>query len=182
MNAFFSHILKFRAPIKECINVTIIKDILHHVEFFQRLCFEKETFLLSWARKRQPRSENRILPRVYGSVTNNIGFWIRWLDLLMPSFTIALNHIQWHIQQLTITDYLQLAPVWLDYDCLLFYCDWLRSDLRVNYEWRMNYESILMYEWMRSYLNGRLYSLAVSMEVSVECSLTRKRLLYRVGL
>jgi hypothetical protein len=35
-----------------------------------------------------------ILSRVYGCVTNNIGFWIGWLDLLTSSFTISLNHNQ----------------------------------------------------------------------------------------
>jgi hypothetical protein len=35
-----------------------------------------------------------ILSRVYGSVTNNIGFWIGWLDLLTASFTITRNHNQ----------------------------------------------------------------------------------------
>jgi hypothetical protein len=33
-----------------------------------------------------------ILSRVYGSVTNNNGFWIGWLDLLTPSVTVPLNH------------------------------------------------------------------------------------------
>jgi hypothetical protein len=31
---------------------------------------------------------------VYGSLTNNKGFWIGWLDLLTASFTISLKHNQ----------------------------------------------------------------------------------------
>jgi hypothetical protein len=42
-----------------------------------------------------------ILSRFYGSVINNIGFWIGWLDLLTTSFTISLNHNQ--LQELTIS-------------------------------------------------------------------------------
>jgi hypothetical protein len=38
------------------------------------------------------RSLFMLLSYVRGSVTNNIGFWIWWLDLLTPSFTISLNH------------------------------------------------------------------------------------------
>jgi hypothetical protein len=41
-----------------------------------------------------------ILSRVLGSVTNNNGFWVGWLDLLTPSFKITLNYNQ--LQQLTI--------------------------------------------------------------------------------
>jgi hypothetical protein len=35
-----------------------------------------------------------ILSRVYGSVTNNSGFWIGWLDSSTASSTISLNHNQ----------------------------------------------------------------------------------------
>jgi hypothetical protein len=101
-----------------------------------------------------------ILSRVYGSVTNNNEFWIGLLDLLTPSFTITLNHNQ--LQQLIINDCLRLVPVWLDYNCLLFSCDWLGSDLRMNYTWRntkdewmnphvrKNHEWLLVYDWTRS--------------------------------
>jgi hypothetical protein len=41
-----------------------------------------------------------VLLRVRSSVTNNNWFWIGWLDLLTPSFTISLNHNQ--LEQLTI--------------------------------------------------------------------------------
>jgi hypothetical protein len=49
-----------------------------------------------------------ITSRIYGSVTNNNGFWIGWLDLLASSCTISPNHNQ--LQQLTIIDYLSLSP------------------------------------------------------------------------
>jgi hypothetical protein len=39
-------------------------------------------------------SNKLILSRIYGSVTNNNGFWIRLLDLLTTSVTIYLNHNQ----------------------------------------------------------------------------------------
>jgi hypothetical protein len=35
-----------------------------------------------------------ILSGFRGSVTNDNGFWIGWLDLLTPSFAISLNHNQ----------------------------------------------------------------------------------------
>jgi hypothetical protein len=41
-------------------------------------------------------------------VTNNNEFWIGWLDLLTSSFKITLNHN--HLQQLTIGEFLRLAP------------------------------------------------------------------------
>jgi hypothetical protein len=40
------------------------------------------------------------LSRVRGSMTNNNGFWIGWLDLLTPSFIFTLSYSQ--LQQLTI--------------------------------------------------------------------------------
>jgi hypothetical protein len=42
----------------------------------------------------------KILSRVHDSVTNNNGFWIGWLDLLTPSFTITSNHNQ--LQEFTV--------------------------------------------------------------------------------
>jgi hypothetical protein len=50
----------------------------------------------------------------------------------------------------------------LDYECLLFHCDWLGSDLRIGYFFsfrcplanapqlntQLSYEWILVYEWM----------------------------------
>jgi hypothetical protein len=55
-----------------------------------------------------PIKKRKILSRVFGSVTNNKGFWIGWLDLLTPSCIICLNHNQ--LQQLKINDCLRLAP------------------------------------------------------------------------
>jgi hypothetical protein len=64
--------------------------------------------------------------RVRGSVTNNNRFWIRWLDLLKPSFTTTYNSSQ------SMTPWDSLHSV-LDYECLLFCCDWLGSDLRIGH-------------------------------------------------
>jgi hypothetical protein len=50
-----------------------------------------------------------ILSRVYGSVTNNNGFWIGWLVLLTASFIIIRNHKQ--LQELAIS--LQPNPSFL---------------------------------------------------------------------
>jgi hypothetical protein len=58
-----------------------------------------------------------ILPPVYGSVTNNNGAWIAWLDLLTPSFTISFNHNQ--LQPFIINYCVRLAPLWLNYVCIL---------------------------------------------------------------
>jgi hypothetical protein len=61
-------------------------------------------------------------------MTNNNGFWIGnrfwigWLDLLTPSFTITLTYNQ--LQQLTINDCLRLNPFWLDCSCLLLWLTW----------------------------------------------------------
>jgi hypothetical protein len=35
-----------------------------------------------------------ILSRAWGSVTNNNGFWMGWLDLLIYFFTVTFNHNQ----------------------------------------------------------------------------------------
>jgi hypothetical protein len=43
---------------------------------------------------------SNILSRIRGSVTNNNGFWILWMDLLTSSFTLTHNYNQ--LQQLTI--------------------------------------------------------------------------------
>jgi hypothetical protein len=127
------------------------------------------------------------LSHVYGSVTSNNGFWIGRLVLLTPSFIVLLNCNQ--LQQLTINDCLRLSPFWLDYDCLLFYSDWLVSDLRITHFWFMIdlvlgspyyrdcLELWLTYEHLRTYLDGCLYSVAVSQEVFVACWYPRVRLL-----
>jgi hypothetical protein len=54
-------------------------------------CFPLGTTEIS---ARLDRREWWILSRVYGSVTNNNGFWIGWLGLLTSSFTISLNNNQ----------------------------------------------------------------------------------------
>jgi hypothetical protein len=63
--------------------------------------------ILFWARQTYPTLSHRVsfrcilmLSRVRGSVTNNNGFWIGWLDLLTSSCTIYINYNQ--LQQLII--------------------------------------------------------------------------------
>jgi hypothetical protein len=81
-------------------------------------------------------------------MTNKNGFWIGWLDLLTPPFTISLNHNQ--LQQLTINDCLRFSSILtglqLSSILIFFYCD-----LRMNHEW------ILLYDWMRSESESKLF-------------------------
>jgi hypothetical protein len=119
-----------------------------------------------------------LLSWVYGSVTNNNGFWIGWFDLLTPSFIVILNH-----NQFTVTHNTSSAQFWSDLFwseprqssllvclllsspsfCLLLRLTWftviyerlstydrLTSGLRMNYEW------VLMYDWMRSKSKSKL--------------------------
>jgi hypothetical protein len=76
-----------------------------------------------------------ILSPVRGSMMNNNGFWIGWLDLLTPSCTITLNYNQ--LQQLKINDCLRLAPfltgLWVSSFNSFFYCDWLGYDLQIHH-------------------------------------------------
>jgi hypothetical protein len=92
-----------------------------------------------------------LLSLVRGSMTNNDGFWIGWLDLLAPCVTVTFNYTQ--LQQLTINDSLRLAPFWLDYHLssllvflllgLTWY--WFTKDLRITKdEWWMKNESVLL--------------------------------------
>jgi hypothetical protein len=61
-----------------------------------------------------------ILSRVYGYVTNNNVVWIRWLDLLTPSFTISRNHNKWLPRTRSIK-----TPFWSHYSALNY--DWFYS-------------------------------------------------------
>jgi hypothetical protein len=79
-------------------------------------------------------------------VTNNKGFWIGWLDSVTPALQSLL---------ITLNECLRLASFWLDCDWLLFYCDWLGSDLRITHFWFTSAES---------HTNEPSYRLAVSME------------------
>jgi hypothetical protein len=49
---------------------------------------------LCWRECNRMLKYNLLLSRVYGSVTNNNGFWTVWLDLLAASFTSSLNYNQ----------------------------------------------------------------------------------------
>jgi hypothetical protein len=62
----------------------------------------------------------KILSRVRGSVTNNNGFWVGWLDLLPPYLQLQSMSAKNSLYSL------------LEYECLLFYCDSLGSNLRIG--------------------------------------------------
>jgi hypothetical protein len=91
-------------------------------------------------------------------VTNNKGFWIGWLHLLAPSFTITLNHNQFQITQNTSSAqfFSELRLSWTTsvfsstVDLLLSSnaTDWIRSYF--TNEFRFKTDSLLIYEWMRS--------------------------------
>jgi hypothetical protein len=70
-----------------------------------------------------------ILSRVHGSVTNNNGFWIGWLDLLTPSFQSLLVTIIYNNSQAIFSR--TLLP------CL----PRTRSILVLVYDW------LLIYDW-----------------------------------
>jgi hypothetical protein len=89
-------------------------------------------------------------------VTNN-GFCIGWLDLLTPSFTVALNYNR--LQQLTVSDDLRLAPFltglrvsplplwltwfWFTNRSLLRNSDEsLTNERRLHSDWLLFYESV----------------------------------------
>jgi hypothetical protein len=89
-----------------------------------------------------------ILSRVYCSVTNNNGLWIRWLDLLTHSFTILIiainyNNSQWlpktrSIPYWTATVFSSNATVLvLVYESLT--CEWITIC-----GWRTMNESVLI--------------------------------------
>jgi hypothetical protein len=64
-------------------------------------------------------------------VTNNNGFWIGWLDLLTPYFTISFTLNQY--QERKINDCLRLAPF-----CLRLRLSFLLLGLLLTYEWLKN--------------------------------------------
>jgi hypothetical protein len=77
-----------------------------------------------------------VLSCVQGSVANNNGFWTGWLDLLTPSLQLLLITFNYNSSQsMTASDSLRSL---LDYECLLFRCDWLGSDLRATHFWVTN--------------------------------------------
>jgi hypothetical protein len=94
-----------------------------------------------------------LLSRVRGSVTNKNGFWIGWLNLLTPSFTITFNSSQ------SMPAYDSLHSL-LDYECLLWWLTWLwftnRSLLRMTNEGShmTSYSRIQTEDW----LEWRLHS------------------------
>jgi hypothetical protein len=82
-----------------------------------------------------------IFSRGRGSVSNNNGFWIGWLDLLALLLQLHLITINYNSSQsMTPKDSLHS---FMDYECLLSCCDWLGSDLRIGhffYERRLTNE------------------------------------------
>jgi hypothetical protein len=73
-----------------------------------------------------------ILSRIHGSVTNNNGFSIGWLDLLTPSFTITLHrnqytiaHNKWLPKTRSILTWLRLSSLLV---CLLLTYEWIMND------------------------------------------------------
>jgi hypothetical protein len=69
-----------------------------------------------------------ILSRVPGSVTNNNGFWIGWLDLLALRFQLQ-RIIRAHNQELPKS---RSIPYWTT-SAFSSHCDWLGSDLRIGH-------------------------------------------------
>jgi hypothetical protein len=67
-----------------------------------------------------------VLSRVWGSVTNNNGFWIGWLDLLTPSFSITTTHNWWLPKACSI-------PYWTTNVFLVILLLWLRSGLWIGH-------------------------------------------------
>jgi hypothetical protein len=95
------------------------------------------------------RTNSSLFSRVRGSVINNNGLWIEWLDLLTPSCTVTINYN--HLQSSHSSTAEDSLHSLLDYECHLFYCDWLCSDLLIGrffYEWfTRNHAWLLIYEW-----------------------------------
>jgi hypothetical protein len=91
-----------------------------------------------------------ILSRVYGSVTNNNGLWIGWLDLLTPSFTISLNHNQLIIHSQSSAEPFFLVSRGLAPFSFSFY-DWL-----------------LIYDWTTYIASRRIYRKHIRCENHIE--------------
>jgi hypothetical protein len=113
--------------VKSAMNFRILYKTIH---FFTSLAN------VSLSRKSLESGITRnILSRVGDSVTNNNGFLIGWMDLLTSSLQSLLIAINYKSSQ-SMTEDLLLSL--LDYERLLFYCDWPGSDLRANHFWFMN--------------------------------------------
>jgi hypothetical protein len=90
--------------------------------------------LSCWKGKRRQKWKRFILSRIRVYMTKNNGFWIGWLDLLTPSFTINCNSSQ----SMTV---IRLAPflTGLRVSLLLLWLTWfwfkIQSLLRITAEW-----------------------------------------------
>jgi hypothetical protein len=82
------HLLGYMCSVQDCVIVSLVGAS-------QNYSLDGHTYLLAVSRTAQislDKNCSYILYHVYGSMTNNNGFWIRWLDLLTPSCAICLNH------------------------------------------------------------------------------------------
>jgi hypothetical protein len=84
--------MKFIVPL----NIVAVKREWCHCWEFYRSCHHFGTCTQFWndTRVLSLIAQCVLLLWIYGSVTNNNGFWIGWLDLLTSSCTIVLNHNQ----------------------------------------------------------------------------------------
>jgi hypothetical protein len=73
-----------------------------------------------------------------------------------------------------MNDCLGLAPFWLALFWYLSILIWTTTDFL--------FATVLNFDWLGSYLNGRLYSVPVSKEMFVDHSFTWKRVTYRIDL
>jgi hypothetical protein len=121
-------------------------------------------------------THTHILSRDYGSVTNNNGFWIGWLDLLTPSFTITLNHNPFTTHNTSSAQFWSVLfrpEPRLTWTTTVFssslpstVVSWLLSST-VTHLVQSSFTNYLVLgppfyrEWLPSNLNGRLYTLAI---------------------
>jgi hypothetical protein len=124
------------------LNVTKLTKICSGLHIPSRWCWSQLSCVMTFS----------ILSRVRGSMTNNNGFCIRWLDLLTPSLqslliTITKAHNRWLPK-------IRSIPYWTT----SFYCDWLGSELRIGR---------FYYEWLLSFTNESIQSQSQSHDESV---------------
>jgi hypothetical protein len=88
-----------------------------------------------------------ILSRVYGSMTNNNGLWIGWLDLLTPSLTITSKaHNQWLLKTHSIPYWTTSVFFSIATDLILIYesLNSSTNDLRMTSHLRTNHDDWLL--------------------------------------
>jgi hypothetical protein len=105
---------------------------------------------------------HKILSRVYGSVTNNDAFWTGWLGLLTPSLQSPVIAINYNNSQYIFSSVL----IW-SLSFLVCITTYFSSSLSSTGFWL---GSSFCGDWLRSYLNSRLYSVSVPYEIFVDHS------------